>query len=314
MGVSQERSRERKQEYAANVKARNASRGELQPIYVEDILKVIQKLKKSNDPYEQSLAVLLATGSRSVELFKVSKYYEVPNDPTHITVKGISKDKGNRGYANITIQRPLVGLAGSEVVELSHEIRDELNLKGNNTKISNTTNTALNKSFKEWIQPLAPDFLTSSHKCRYIYANVAFLLFGKPKRIPYESFLNEILAHASSESTKSYLGINVQFREKVIAKAPDDIKALFEHEIKQMKQQIDTNCPDKTSSVDLSEFRNSHRRTLNYDAKVEAVVNALKLLKDKKIKMTQRDLRGLLQYSASIMTAGYAQARREGII
>lgn len=316
MGVSRERSKERREEYSAKVKVRNASRAGLQPIYVEDVLAVIQKLKKSTDPYEQSLAVLLATGSRSVELFKVSKYYEVKGDSNTITVKGLAKDKGKNDLGNVVLTRNLVGLTGEEVVELVHEIRDELNLKGSNSKISNATNTALNKAFQKNIQSLAPNFPMTSHKCRYIAGNVSFLLYGKPKKIPYESYLQEQYGHLSGESTKSYLGINVQFREKIIQKAPDDIKNLFEREIKEIKEQVSNCCPSESNEVvvDLTEFKNSNRRTMKEADKINAVIAALKLLKQKKMKMSQRELRGKLNYSASIMTAAYQDARFDGII
>jgi hypothetical protein len=315
LGVSQERSKERKQEYADKVKVRNASRGTLQPIYVEDVRKVIQKLKQSPDPYEKSIAVLLATGSRSIELFKVSKYYEVKDDPTKITVKGIAKDKGNNNLDNVVLTRNLVGLNGREVVEIVHDIRDELNLKGTNSKISSLTNTALNKAFKANIQPLAPEYPMSSHKSRYIAGNISYLIYGKPAKIPYESYLQEQYGHLSGESTKSYLGINIQFRSKLIAKAPDDLKILFEREIKELKEQINTNCPDRSQSVvDLDKFKNSHRRTLQNADKIQAVVEALKVLKEKKIKMTQKDLRAQLGYSGGIMSAAYKQARDDGII
>jgi hypothetical protein len=314
MGVSQDRSKERKQEYAAKVKVRNAARAELQPIYVEDILAVIQKLKNSNDPYEQSLAVLLATGSRSIELFKVSKYYEIKGDPQRITVKGLAKDKGKNDLGNVVLTRNLVGLTGPEVVELVHEIRDELNLKGSNEKISQITNTPLNKAFQKTIQPLAPDFPMTSHKCRYTSGNISYLLYGKPKKIPYESYLQEQYGHLDADSTKSYLGINVQFREKVIAKAPDDVKSLFENEIKEIKEKVDICCPDKNQVVDLSQFANSHRRKEEAQTKIDNVVKALKVLKQKNIKMTQRQLRERLHYSAGTMTAGYQLAREKGIL
>lgn len=312
-GITQQRSKERKEEYSNKVNVRNTERGGKQPIYIEDILSAIQKLKRSNDPYEQSLAVLLATGSRSIELFKVSKYYEVKDDPTVIDIKGISKDKGNRGYANITIQRPLVGLTSAEVVDLVNEIRDELNVKGSNMKIANATNTALNKAFQENIQPLAPDFKMTSHKCRYIYGNVSYLLFGKPKKIPYESWVQQVLAHSSAESTKSYLGINIQFREKIVRQAPDDIKSLFESEIRQIKQQVDRNCPNKIE-VDLTPFKNSFRRGVDEADKINNVVQALKLIKANKINITQAKLRAELGYSAAVMTKGYASARSAGVM
>ena len=313
MGVSQERSQQRKEEYSAKVKARNASRAELQPIYVEDIINVIQKLKVSNDPYEKSLALLLATGSRSIELFKVSKYYET-NDPNIITVKGIAKDKGQRGYDKVVIQRPLVGLTGDEVIEYVHEVREDLDLKGTNAQISAKTNTPLNKAFTEWVGSLVDDKKMTSHKTRYIYGNCAYLLYGKPKKIPYESFIQEILGHASGESTKSYLGINVQMKTAVVNKAPDDIKSLFENELKNMKQKISSCCVEPVDKVDLTEYKNSHRVGMPEEDKISNVVGALLALKRTGVKMQQRELRSVLGYSSAIMTAGYKQAREEHVI
>lgn len=313
MGISQARSRERKEEYAAKVKERNTERGQKQPLFVEDILAIIQRLKKSNNPYEQALAVLLATGSRSVELFKISKYHEVKEDPEAIDIEGISKDNGNRGYADITVRRPLVGLLSHEVVGLVDNIRKKLNLTGPNVKISSATNTVLNKAFKIWIQPLAPEFKMTAHKCRYIYGNVAYLLYGKPQKIPYESFVQTVLTHSSGESTKSYLGINIQFKEKVLSHSPSDLRFLFEKEIKQLREHVNRNCPDK-SDVDLAQYRNSFRKAMNDEDKIAAVVAALKALAAKKMKVKQSNLRSELGYSAAVMTSAYKRAREQGII
>ncbi len=85
--------------------------------------------------------------------------------------------KNDLGIGVLT--RNLDGLTGQEVVELVHEIQDGLNLKRNNAKISNATNTALN--FQENIQPSAPNSPTANHKCRYI----------TPKRIPYTPYHQE---------------------------------------------------------------------------------------------------------------------------
>jgi hypothetical protein len=322
LGRTKEEAAQQKEAYSNKVAARNAGRASYPVLYVEDLFAVMDKLIASNDPYDLVLAVELATASRSIEVLKVSKYFALSGQPNQIKILGLAKDKMARNdLKNVVIVRNLVHLTSDQVLEAIEEIRSSFDFENKtNAKISNLTNSALNKAFREHIVPLFhpqdEEYLKtlSSHKTRYISGYVSYLIHGKPSKLPEESYIGSQLGHLSADSTRSYLGINVQMKNKVIAKAPDDIKALFEHEIKQMKQQIDANCPDKAASVDLSEFKNSHRRTLNYDAKVEAVVNALKLLKEKKIKMVQRDLRDQLGYSGGVMSAGYAQARREGTI
>lgn len=81
-----------------------------------------------------------------------------------------------------------------------------------------------------------------------------------------------------------------------------------------MKDQIGKNCPNKTESVDLLEVKNSHRRTMNTQDIVDAVVGSLGFLREKKIKMTQRELRNIVPYSASMMSAGYKKTRTDDII
>ena len=48
--------------------------------------------------------------------------------------------------------------------------------------------------------------------------------------------------------------------------------------------------------------------------KIDAVVDALKLLKQQKIKMSQRELRDQLNFASTIMTAGYKLARENKVI
>lgn len=310
LGVSQERSKQRKEAYSAEVKVRNSLRGKMKPIYVEDVLEIIQKLKVSNNPYEQTLAVMLATGARSIEVFKVSTFKST-DVPMAIHIKGIAKDRSNNNLQNVVVIRDLVGLNGDEVCELVDDIRNTINVRGTNREIADRTNMSLNKVAAKWLNrelKQAAGKKITAHKCRYIYGNVAFLLYGEPNRTPYESYIQEQLAHLSGESTKSYLGINIQFKNKVIQSAPEELKQVFTNEIEKLKKQIDTQCRNPISlneNIDLSSFKNSHRRNVSHDEKVGNVVSALKMLKEKNIKTTQKELRALLGYSSDIMCRAY---------
>jgi len=290
LGRSREEAIAQKEEYKAKVSARNTARGSFPVLYVEDVFNVMDQLIISNDPYELVLAVELATGSRSIEVLKVSKYFELADQPNQIKIVGLAKDRdGKNNLKDVVIIRNLVRLNSKQILDAIEEIRSSFNfVNKTNKKISSMSNTALNKVFRERVAPLFnpqdPEYLKtlSSHKTRYISGYISYLIYGKPQKLAEESYIQAQLGHLSGESTKSYLGINIQFKQKIIRNAPDDIKALFENEIKQIKEQVNRNCPDSID-VDFSEFKNSHRRTMDEEAKVNNVVEALKVLKEKKL-------------------------------
>jgi hypothetical protein len=326
LGVSQERALARKLEYKDKVKARNANRGELVPIYIEQIYEIIDKLILSNNAYELSIAVLLATGSRSVELYKVSTYEEM-NEVYRIRVIGIAKDKSDNNLANVVLVRNLVRLTGKQVVDAVHKIRTKLGTeKLTNAQISNKTNTALNKKFREHIVPIfeknAGDRADSeefkeqlktltSHKLRYIGGNASYQIYGRPKNIPETSYLQNEYGHLNAESTKSYLAIAVKYEAEPTASGSVDLIP-FENRITDLEEKVATLVIDAVPtelSRELAPFANSYSKSEAQDSKVEKVVGALKLLARKKIKMTQSELRDILGFSGANMTAGYKAFR-----
>lgn len=321
LGRNKEESAQQKEAYSAKVAARNAGRASYPVLYVEDLFDTMDKLINSNDPYDLVLAVELATASRSIEVFKVSKYFALPGQPNQIKVVGLAKDKmGRNNLKDVVVVRNLVHLTSEQVLDAIEEIRSSFDFdRKSNEKISSLTNAALNKAFKKHIAPLFhpqdPEYLKtlSSHRTRYISGYVSYLIYGKPKKLPEESYIGSQLGHLNPESTRSYLGINIKMKTKLIAKAPDDVKALFDKELSELKAHVDVNCPAKATVVDLSAFKNSHRRTMTKDEKINAIVGALQLLRSKQIKMTQRDLRAQLGYSATTMTDGYKRARDAGV-
>jgi hypothetical protein len=330
MGVSQERSRERKQEYADKVKTRNANRGDLVPLYVEQVYNIIDELIASNNAYDKLVAVELATGSRGIEVLKVSNYEEIKGSDNEVLVIGLAKDKGNNNLENVRLMRNLVRLNSEQVIEAVKYIRKSINTAGTNDNISKRTNKFINKAFKRVFIPILkqnagdkidmPAFETqlkefTSHKARYIAGNVSFLVYGKPKKIPYESYLQNQYGHLSAESTKSYLAINIKFKNKVIEKGTvDEVKELYSSEIKELKTKIEKCCSKSADSIDVKEYRNNFKQNENVGDKISNVIIALKKYKNSNVKITQKELRTKLGYSSDIMTAAYKKARAQGII
>lgn len=314
-GVSQERSRQKKEDYRSAVEARNANRSKLPVIYVEDVLDLINKLKVSDSIYDRFIAVLLATGSRSIEVAKVSQYSIPPDDgTTRISIVGLAKDSGSNDVKQPLI-RNLVGMTAEEVITNVDLIRSNLNLSGTNVQIANRINSALNKVFKNVIKGLVPDSQFTAHKCRYISGNVSYKLYGEPQKLAYESYLQQQYGHLSADSTKSYLAVNIEFKgdRRDAARVPveADMKAELKAEIKaELKAELNRELkkelclPDNEAGAMLREFRNNPT-IKDREEKIKRVIDAVNVIRSKGIKIRQSELRKILGYSSDVMTAAY---------
>jgi hypothetical protein len=333
LGRTREEAAEEKEQYKNKVAARNAGRGDYPVLYVEDVFKAMDEFIKSKNPYELALAIELATGSRSVEVFKVSKYFEVPNQPNQIKVQGLAKDKDNKNnLKNVIIIRNLNHLTAPQVLEAIEEIRSSFNFDNkSNEQIATATNKRLNDVFNEYIKPLfTPQQDTylktlSSHKTRYIAGYISYLTYGKPNKIPEESYIQQQLGHLNPESTKSYLGINIQYREKKMKNIDADTKDIItdtdlkeiRQQINNLKEEIKEKCsPDEVKystqgvgSVDLSEFKNKRVRSQTETQKIDMIIAALNALKDANIYITQKELGRRLQYGSVVLSKAYGKYR-----
>lgn len=316
LGVSRERSLQRRAEYSAKVSERNKNRGDLTAIYVEDIISKIEELAKSNNPYEYAIAVLLCTASRPIEVFKISKFKSTQNEK-EILIKSLAKGKlGSTVLKDVEVLRPLIALKGETIADLVDDLRNNgPNLRGNNKTISNRISGPLNEVFRKHIQPLAPNNEMSVYACRAIGVNCSYLIYGKPKNQPYETWIQSYLGHMSGESTKSYLAVNVKLKNKIIREAPNDIKQIFDKKIVELQAKIDKCCPISDEKLEgLAAFKNSRTRKELQPQKIQKVVDALVYLKSKNIKMTQKELQRQLELSSGIMSKGYKKARENGVI
>ena len=321
MGMNLNESKEIAKKYKEDVEFRNINRGSKPPIYVEDIFSLLDELINSQNAYDLTLAVELATGSRSIEVFKVSQYSVITNYPEQILIKGIAKDKSGNKLENVILTRNLVHLNSKQIIDAIEKIRSLINVTGDNKKISQRTNKHLNAKFKEYVIPLieknaAPeqkqteDYMNyidsfTSHKTRYIYGNTSYLIYAKPKNIPLETYIQKQLGHQTGDATRSYLGVNIRFKNK-----PNVNNQVKVNEVKENIQN------GNIETLDLRKFRNSFSRAESTESKVNKIVDAIKFIKNEnKMKLpTQAELGRLLGFGASIMCAGYKKARDEGLV
>ena len=338
MGVPRDKALERREIYKNKVLVRNMNRNKLVPIYVEQVLEVIKELSESKNVYDLSLAVLLATGSRSIELFKVSKYEMDSDNPNIIKITGLAKDKGRNNLQNVVIQRNLVGLNSTQVVDFVDFIRNKLNLSNDDNKgISNKTNKILNRKFKSLFHPIliqnagesaGTDIeftkqlkAMTSHKARYIQGNVSYLIYGEPMGFPYESYLQQQYGHLTPDSTKAYLGINIKYKYKPnSAEELKELVKLNEEKTKELENKIDECCKDKPESHslkdckdiahELKKFKNSFNKSESKENKIRNIVSSLKYLKDNSYVLKQKELQKILRYSSELMTEAYKEFRK----
>ena len=221
LGVSRERAIQRREEYANRVAQKGLNRRELKPIYDDEIYRAIDEGYASVDPIYNVLAVMLATASRFIEVLKVSSYSklsQVDEEPYNIAlpgefikITGIAKDRANRGYENKVVIRGLVRLTAKQVIDKVGYIRKKLNLTGDNDAITGRYNTQANARVKK-LFPEHPDLTT--HKMRYIAANMAYLLYGNNG--VENTFIQQHLGHEDGSVSRTYQSINLRLRS-----APD---------------------------------------------------------------------------------------------
>jgi len=332
LGETRERRLQRKQDYANKVDERNSNRNSLVPIYKEDILDLIDSLKnkiytdkETFNKYEVLLVLLLATSSRPIELLKVSQFSSLKNKPNEIQIKGLAK---NKNYDDVILTRQLIGLKSKDVLHFIDLLRTGLDLSMNNNKITDKFNKGLNTIFKDLIHSMLKKNKTeeydeevfkqqikdfTSYKTRYISANIAYMLYGVVKNIPYESYIKKHLGHVDAGSTKSYLGINIKSREdyntgELIDKVVDlqkDINTLNEKQIENDKIHEEIKAVLKVEDFNLTPYINTLSRTETKEEKINKVVAFLKYIKDNDIRLTQREIGRKLKYGNVIMTDAY---------
>lgn len=216
-GISRAESIAKRQAYSDSVATKNINRAELPAFYDDEIFKAIDENAISPNLLNNVIAVLLATGSRFIEVLKVSEYSATDKD-NYIKIKGIAKDKGNQGYANKIVVRPLNRLSAIQVIELVKKIRGALNLEGDNKEASDKYNTQGNRIVKN----LFKDRPITLHKLRYIASNLAYLTYGKGA--VENTFIQQYLGHSSGMTTRTYQSINVRLRNQVKDKVEADAK------------------------------------------------------------------------------------------
>ena len=216
-GISQAESLQKKKDYKDSVLLKNLNRDDLEIFYTDEIENVIYEMSKSSNFLKKTIAVLLSTGSRLIEVLKVGKFEIV--DENHINFSSLAKNDDNSKI----VKRPLNFLNSKEVIDLINQIRNGLRLDDDNKIISDRYNSQINR----FVKKLFLDRPLTTHKLRYIAANIAYILHGG--YATPNSWIQQYLGHRNGETTKTYENINIKLRNTNI-KEKEEIKEEIKEE------------------------------------------------------------------------------------
>lgn len=304
LGISREESISMKVKYKENVRALVKSRGDRVKYTFQHILDVIDEAAASDHPILQIIAVLLTTGSRLIECIKVTSY-ELPRDEPGYMIKlsGIAKDRAtSKGTTPKSIVKPVIRIAPRKVIELVQNIRATFNLSlvsnaQATAKVDRSVNKMLGDLFSEVDAKLPETKRTTAHKLRFIYAQIAYHLYGKPANIPENEFVREVLGHDSGEVSLTYQQILVDFGEVTI---PSDYKVKLrelKHDTSELKKE------QKEMKKDIIEVKSELNKSIDEAKKIN--VQFPEYVNSRRIRLSKEEkLNRLRQLDTALRNAG----------
>jgi len=312
MGLTEEESNRRRNDYNKKIQIKNATRNTLIPIYTDQVIDLINKLINSTNISEIALAVALATVRRAIEIYKVSTFEEIPNDNTKIKISGLAKSGPKTKKENSVIVN-IIALKSNQVIEAIKKIRDSLGDISNlpNQSLKNRFNSKINNSFKKNVVPIfesngeLPENKNkkmieklSFHKARYISGNTSYKLFGEPKEIPESTYLQSQFGHKCAQSTCTYLSIVVKVRNNPKPKPKNNTLMSLSDRFESNNLQSELK---EVNPPNIKDLVNKRTKFIPEEDKIRDILEAYKRYKDAGIVIKSNDLKKILKYGSAIM-------------
>lgn len=203
LGITSEESLQRRQDYTNMVRERLQDRHEV--ISEKRVYEIIDMCSDSIEYQHQIIAVMLATGSRLIEVLKVSKYLPLGRQ---IVIEGLAKTSQLE-----IVTRPLIRLTSDRVIEMVEYIRSFYDFASMSEPLANSL---VNGTLNNVIESLIPE--CTSHKLRYIWAALAWELYGG--NTPQQEWVREMFAHKSADTTTTYLLYKITLNHEERRKEP----------------------------------------------------------------------------------------------
>lgn len=153
-------------------------------IKLQGYLELLKYAIDSKNPYLNIIGVVMAVGSRPIEIVEMSSFEAIHGNEVKIT--GLAKTRDRE----MVVVRPVVGITPKKLLETINYIR------------SNVEN--LNYTHAGALRRAGLEIEMNPRKAREMYVSVAYYLFGDKDAVTRLSFANRILGHDSISATQSY--------------------------------------------------------------------------------------------------------------
>lgn len=181
----------------------------------KEVLEVISKGKNSGNVYELGISMLLASGSRPIELFSRSSYTPSKEGSNWITQKYVAKRKED---IEKPVIKPLINYTSAEFIDKLKELREELkfvftDMENSKGELSSTVSSAFNRNMKRLFNYRENVTL---YTCRKLYGKISYEMFSKVNNLygtnpEFHVWLNNVLGHnvKSIEIAANYTNIDL---------------------------------------------------------------------------------------------------------
>ena len=179
----------------------------------QNILKLVNNIKKSTSWNDMVITAGLTTGARLIEILnpKVSQFTQ--ESKYMIKQSGVAKDKSGSPTNPV---KPSLFNTSEKTIQLINNIREQIpneTLELSNEKITDKYNKSLNNRLRKITKDILKfpeDKTIHFHDLRRIYANVAFETYGKETKQSYMGYIKSILGHHTLSSVKNYSSIKIK--------------------------------------------------------------------------------------------------------
>jgi hypothetical protein len=193
LGLTKEESLARREKY--EIKVRQQIRNEKYIFSAAQVYDCINKCLQVDNFGHNFVAACIATGSRMIEVAKVTDFTESAAGENYIHIEKTAKSHLRR-----KIIRPIIGMTSKTLLSLIEKIRSHKDFQ-NMTNVEVKTNVIVSST-----KALKNFFPLTMHKCRYIWAAMAWKLYGGS--VPQQEWVREMLGHESGDVSLTYLTFN----------------------------------------------------------------------------------------------------------
>jgi integrase len=217
----------------------------------EKILEIIQTLVNSTDFIDSIVLVGMCTGSRLIEILRISEYQKVVGNPNRVLIQSLAKGSGEAKERNLNkqVERPILVITYKELSATVKVVRDAVKEQ---TMGQNLDNRALSAKYNARVNRRIKKLGISggtAYDLRKIYANLSYELIADQTKITKNAWIMKILSHEDLQTSLHYNNIALTSTGQSIDAHLDDLEAKqeqVEKRVEQVETKYETKYPSST--------------------------------------------------------------------